>query len=53
MRVKGNIISWDALNTQITNVKVVVDLKGEYVVSIKGNKGSFYIDLIDYFDEKN
>lgn len=50
--VKGNIITWDALNTQTTNVKTVIDLKGDYVVPIKGNQGNFYNDLIEYFDEK-
>ena len=50
--VKGNIITWDALNTQTENVKEVVKLKGEYVVPIKGNQGNFYNNLIEYFDEK-
>lgn len=50
--VKGNIITWDALNTQTTNIKAVIDLKGDYVVPIKGNQGNFYNDLIIYFDEK-
>ena len=50
--VKGNIITWDALNTQTENVKAVVKLKGDYVVPIKGNQGNFYNDLKDYFDEK-
>ena len=50
--IKGNIITWDALNTQTENVKAVVKLKGDYVVPIKGNQGNFYNDLIDYFDEK-
>lgn len=50
--VKGNVITWDALNTQTDNVEVVVSLKGEYVVPIKGNQGNFYNDLILYFDEK-
>lgn len=51
-KVKGNIITWDALNTQIENIKAVVDLKGDYVVPIKGNQGNFYKDLSDYFDDK-
>ena len=51
-KVKGNIITWDALNTQTDNVKAVVELKGDYVIPIKGNQGNFYNDLIDYFDEK-
>lgn len=49
--VKGNIITWDALNTQTSNIDAVVELKGDYVVPIKGNQGNFYKDLIDYFDE--
>lgn len=52
-KVKGNIINWDALNTQISNVKAVIELKGDYVVPIKGNQSNFYTDLIDYFNEKN
>jgi len=51
-QVKGNIITWDALNTQAENIKAVIDLGGDYVVPIKGNQGNFYKDLIDYFDEK-
>lgn len=51
-KVKGNIITWDALNTQTANVKAVIDLKGDYVVPVKGNQGNFYNDLVDYFDEK-
>lgn len=50
--VKGNIITWDALNTQTKNIEAVIDLKGDYVVPIKGNQGNFHKDLIDYFDEK-
>lgn len=51
-KVKGNIITWDALNTQTDNVKAAVELKGDYVIPIKANQGNFYNDLIDYFDEK-
>ena len=50
--VKGNIITWDALNTQTANVEAVVDLKGDYVVPIKGNQNNFYQYLVLYFDEK-
>ena len=50
--VKGNVITWDALNTQTDNVEAVVSLKGDYVVPVKGNQGNFYNDLILYFDEK-
>ena len=50
--VKGNIITWDALNTQTKNIEMVIDLKGDYVVPIKGNQKNFCNDLKEYFDEK-
>ncbi len=52
INVKGNIITWDALNTQKSNVEAVIKLKGDYVVPIKQNQGTFYNDLVLYFDEK-
>lgn len=50
--IKDCIVTWDALNTQTENIKVVIDNGGDYVVPIKGNQGNFYNDLVDYFDEK-
>lgn len=50
-KVKGNIITWDALNTQTKNIEAVINLKGDYVVPIKGNQGNFYNDLVKYFDD--
>lgn len=52
INVKGNIITWDALNTQKNNIEKVIKLKGDYVVPIKQNQENFYNDLILYFDEK-
>ncbi len=52
INVKGNIITWDALNTQKTNIEAVIKLKGDYVVPIKQNQGTFYNDLVLYFNEK-
>ena len=52
INVKGNIITWDALNTQKNNVKMVYDLKGDYVVPIKLNQENFYNDLVLYFNDK-
>lgn len=50
--VKGNIITWDALNTQSANVEAVVDLKGDYVVPVKGNQKNLYEDLKVYFNDE-
>lgn len=52
INVKGNIITWDALNTQKSNVEKVIKLKGDYVVPIKLNQESFYNDLVLYFNDK-
>lgn len=52
INVKGNIITWDALNTQKNNIEKVIKLKGDYVVPIKQNQENFYNDLVLYFDEK-
>ena len=46
------IITWDALNTQINNIKAIINSHGDYIVPIKGNQGTFYQDLIDYFDDE-
>lgn len=51
LNIKGVICTWDALNTQKTTVKAVIDGKGDYVGALKGNQGTFYQDVIDYFDK--
>lgn len=52
INVKGNIITWDALNTQKSNIEKVIKLKGDYVIPIKLNQESFYNDLVLYFNDK-
>ena len=51
LNLKGIVCTWDALNTQKATVKAVIDGKGDYVGALKGNQGSFYQDVIDYFNE--
>lgn len=51
LELKNVICTWDALNTQKSNVKAVVDKKGEYVIPIKKNHERFYKELEDYFEE--
>ena len=52
INIKGNIITWDALNTQKSNIEKVIKLKGDYVVPIKLNQENFYNDLALYFNDK-
>lgn len=52
LNIKGTIVTWDALNTQKTNVKAAIGGHADYVVPIKGNHSIFYTELQDYFNEK-
>ena len=49
--IKGTICTWDALNTQKSNIEAVIKNGGDYVVPIKGNHKNFKKDIADYFDE--
>ena len=51
LNLKNVICTWDALNTQKTNIKAVVEQGGDYCVALKANQGNFYKDIVDYFDE--
>ena len=51
LNLKNVICTWDALNTQKSNIKAVTEKGGDYVVPIKKNHENFYKDLVDYFDE--
>lgn len=52
MNLTGTIATWDALNSQTKNVSAVINAGGDYMIPIKGNQGTFYQDLIDYFDDE-
>lgn len=52
INLAGIIVTWDALNTQTKNVKAVIESGGNYIVPVKGNQGTFYKDLVDYFEEE-
>lgn len=51
LNLNGVICTWDALNTQKNIVKAVISKKGDYCAALKGNQGTFYEDVKDYFDE--
>lgn len=51
MNLKGTIVTWDALNSQIKNISAVINSGGDYIIPIKANQGVFYQDLMDYFDK--
>ena len=51
MNIKNTIVSWDALNTQKTNIEVAINGEADYVAPIKANHPNFYKELMDFFDE--
>lgn len=46
----NTIITFDALNTQTDIIKYIIKNHGDYVAPVKGNQGTLYQDLIDYFN---
>ena len=52
LKISGTVVTWDALNTQKENIKKVISAKADYVVPVKANQGTFYNNLILYFDDK-
>lgn len=52
LKIENTIITWDALNTQKTNIEAVKRNGGDYVVPVKKNHPNFNADLELYFDEK-
>lgn len=51
LKLNNVICTWDALNTQRNTVKAVIDGEGDYVGALKGNQGTFFEEVKDYFDE--
>lgn len=52
LNLKDTIVTWDALNTQKSNIEAVINRKGDYVVPVKKNHPNFNADLELYFNEK-
>ena len=46
------VVTADAMNCQYEIANAIIEKKGNYVLALKGNKGDFYEDVKDYFDEK-
>lgn len=50
LNLTNTVITFDALNTQKDTIKYIVKNHGDYVAPVKGNHGTFYQDIIDYFN---
>lgn len=52
IQVKGNIITIDAMGTQTKIAEKIRSKRADYVLALKGNQGTFYEDVKEYFSDK-
>lgn len=52
LNIEGMVITADAMHCQKETAKVIIDNKGDYVLQVKANQGSFYEDIYAMFDNK-
>lgn len=53
INIRNQIITIDAMGTQVKIADKIIKNKGDYVLALKRNQASFHNDVIDYFDEEN
>ncbi len=51
--LKGAIVTIDAMGTQTAIAQQIVEGKGDYILSLKGNQGTLYNAAVDYLDQQS
>ena len=51
LSLKGTIVTTDALNSQRSIARQIVDQGGDYVLALKGNQGTLHDDVSTYLDD--
>src|SRR5580658_9437410 len=51
LRLKGTIVTADALNCQRAIAQQIVDQGGDYVLALKGNQGTLHDDVVLHLDD--
>ncbi len=51
LRLKGTIVTADALNCQRAIAQQIVDQGGDYALALKGNQGTLHDDVVPYLDD--
>ena len=51
LRLKGTIVTADALNCQRAIAQQIVDQGGDYALALKGNQGTLHDDVVLYLDD--
>ena len=52
LQIKGQIVTIDAIGTQKGIAENIRSKRADYVLAVKGNQGTLYEDLREYFGEK-
>lgn len=51
LRLKGCIITIDAMGCQTSIIKKIVEQRGDYVIGLKGNQGNLHAEAVNFFDQ--
>ena len=51
LNIKGHIVTIDAMGCQTEIVKLIRQMRGDYLISLKGNQGTLHDDIKRYFDD--
>ena len=51
LRLKGTIVTADALNCQRAIAQQIVDQGGDYALALKGNQGTLHNDVVLFLDD--
>lgn len=52
LAIKGSTVSIDAMGCQRAIAEQIVSKEGDYIFGLKGNQGSLYEDIVQFFDDK-
>ena len=50
--IEGKVLTMDAMHCQKETVEKIIDNKGDYVVQLKANQGTFHEEVYAMFDDK-
>ncbi len=49
LNIKGNIVTIDAMGTQKTIAKDIIEREADYILALKGNHSTLHNDVVDFF----
>lgn len=52
LNIEGMVVTADAMHCQKETAEVIIKNKGDYVLQLKANQGTFYADVYAMFDDK-